>query len=151
MNAPVFRLLIFAVPTLLLSAILALTGCGGPSGPEGHNHAGVEHFEDGRLEEAIAEYSEAIRLDHEYAAAFYNRGQTYFTLGQAKLAIQDYDEAIRLSPDRPELPLVHASRAMAYTLLGEDEEALRDIGRAVELGYDARRLVAAIDALKDQR
>ena len=136
---------------LIVPVALLLSGCGGPSGPEGYNRAGVEHFEQGRIEEAITEYSEAIRLEPEYAAAYYNRGQAYFTLGQAKLAIQDYDEAIRLSPDRPELPLVYVGRAMAYTLLGEDEEALRDIGRAVELGYDARRLVAAIDALKDQR
>ena len=151
MNAPVFRLLLFVVPPLLLSAILALTGCGSPSGPEGHNHAGVEHFEKGRLDEAIAEYSEAIRLDPQFAAAYYNRGQAYFTIGKAQLAIQDYGDAIRLSPDRPELPLAYAGRAMAYTLLGEDEEAQRDIGRAVELGYGARRLIAAIDALKNQR
>ena len=136
---------------LIIPVALLLAGCGGPSGPEGHNKAGVEHFEQGRVQEAITEYSEAIRLDPEYAAAYYNRGQAYFTLGQAQLAIQDYDEAIRLSPDRPELPLAHVGRAMAYTLLGKDEEAQRDISRAVELGYDARRLIAASDVVKDQR
>ena len=52
----------FVVPLLLLSLTLALTGCSGPSGPEGHNHAGVEHVEQGRIEEAITEYSEAIRI-----------------------------------------------------------------------------------------
>ena len=144
MKTPVLGLMLIAIA-------LALTGCGGPSGPEGYNHAGVEHFEQGRIEEAITEYSEAIRLEPEYAAAYYNRGQAYFTLGQAQLAIQDFDDAIRLSPDHPELPLAHVGRAMAYTLLGEDEEAQRDISRAVELGYDARRLIAAIDALKNQR
>lgn len=136
---------------LSLSAALILAACGGPSSPEEHTRAGVQHFEEQRVQEAIAEYTEAIRLDPDYAAAYFNRGQARFTLGSAQEAISDYDDAIRLSPNRPELPLAHAGRAMAHTLLGNDEAAQRDITEAVRLGYDAGRLIAAIDTLKGQR
>ena len=64
---------------------------------------------------------------------------------------QDYVEAIRLNPGRAQVRLVYASRAMAYTMLGNDAEAQEDIGRAVELGHDPRLLLRAIDELKKQR
>ena len=65
---------------LLLIILLALFACGGADGADGYNLAGVQHFEDGLLDEAVAAYSEAIRLDPGYTAAYYNRGQAYFTL-----------------------------------------------------------------------
>ena len=136
---------------LFLFLALALVGCGGPDGPEGYNHAGVRHFEEGRLEEAMTAYDEAIRLNPEFAAAYFNRGQTHFSLGAADRAIEDFNVAIELSPGHPQVPLAHAARAMAYTLLGKDEEAQQDIMRAVQLGYDYRRLVVLINGIKDQR
>ena len=55
--------------------LLALAACGGPDGADGYNHAGVQHFEKGRLEEAFAAYAEVIPPDTGYTAAYYNRGQ----------------------------------------------------------------------------
>jgi len=46
---------------------------------------------------AIADYSEAIRLDRNYAFAFNNRGLAYATKGDYDRAIPDYNEAIRLN------------------------------------------------------
>lgn len=76
---------------------LVLSGCGGLSEAEEHYNAGVELQEQGRLEEAIAEYDEAIRLDPQDAVVYYNRGFAYDDLGQHQRAIQDYDEAIPAS------------------------------------------------------
>ena len=103
------------------------------------------------MEEALAEYTEAIRLDPNFSVAYFNRGQTYFALGQPEKAVQDYAEAIRLNPDRAQIRLVYASRAMAYTLLGNDSGAQEDIGKAVELGHDPHLLLRAIEELKKQR
>ena len=83
--------------------------------------------------------------------AYFNRGQTYFTLGQPGKAVQDYTESIGLKPDRAQVRLIYASRAMAYTLLGNDSDAQEDVGSAVELGYDPRLLLRAIEELKKQR
>ena len=140
-----------ALPVLLLPLALFFAGCGGPTDAQGYNSNGVKLLERGQAEEALAKYNEAIRLDPNFAVAYFNRGQTYFALGQPQKAVQDYAEAIRLNPDRAQIRLVFASRAMAYTLLGNDSEAQEDIGRAVELGHDPRLLLRAIDELKKQR
>ena len=64
-----------------------------------------EYFErayaraDDDLEEQIADYSEAIRLNPEYLYAFNNRGNARRDAGDLDGAIADYDEAIRLDPD----------------------------------------------------
>ena len=140
-----------ALLVLLLSLVLSVVGCGDPADAHRYNSSGVKLFEQGRPEEALAEYNEAIRLDPKCAAAYFNRGQTYFALGHQLEAVRDYTEAIRLNPQHPYVPLAYSSRAMSYTLLGNDLEAHQDIGRAVELGYDPRLLLRAIDKLKDQR
>jgi Flp pilus assembly protein TadD len=42
------------------------------------------------LEQAIADYTEAIRVDPSYADAYYNRGAAYEKLGQTADAEADY-------------------------------------------------------------
>ena len=43
-------------------------------GADGRYNAGLDHQEQARLEEAIAEYDEAIKLNPEFAAALKNLG-----------------------------------------------------------------------------
>ena len=50
----------------------------------------------GKLDRALADTSEAVRLDPRDAKAFDNRGDVFVDEGQSDLAIQDYDEALRL-------------------------------------------------------
>ena len=78
----------------------------------------------------------------------FNRGLVYYNLGQLDSAILDFTEAIRLDP---QLPIVYASRAKAYTLLGQDTEAQRDVKKAIELGTEANPLRGAIEQLKRPR
>ena len=47
-------------------------------------------------QEAIQDYDEAIRLNPQFALAYFNRGLAYQELDQHLLATRDYDEAIRL-------------------------------------------------------
>ena len=88
------------VPLVMLSLFpaLGLLGCG-LSEAEKHYNAGAELQEQGRLEEAIAEYDQAIRLDPQYVLAYFNRGVAYHGLGEFQQAVEDLDEAIRLDPD----------------------------------------------------
>ncbi|MFC2002728.1 tetratricopeptide repeat protein, partial [Chloroflexota bacterium] len=78
--------------------VLVLSACGGLSEADEHYNAGVELQEQERLEEAIGEYGEAIRLNPQLTEAYNNRGNAYADLGQFERAIQDYGEAIRLNP-----------------------------------------------------
>ncbi len=89
---------LFSLLLLSLALPLILLACTGLSEADIHYNAGVELQEQGRLQEAIAEYDEAIRLDPEYADAYINRGVAYFNLGQLERAIRDFDEAILLKP-----------------------------------------------------
>ncbi len=44
-------------------------------------------------EKAIADYDEAIRLNSNYANAYYNRGVAHFNLGKKDKALADWKEA----------------------------------------------------------
>ena len=133
---------------LVLAGVLLACG---PSSAEDHNRAGVRHFEAGRVEEAIAAYSEAIRLDPDSAQALYNRGQAYFTIGQPEKAVSDFSRAIEVDPADRQVALAYAGRAMAYTLMGNDDDAQSDFASAVRGGFEARRLLAMIEEIKAQR
>src|SRR5215472_423604 len=62
-----------------------------------HNR-GIEYGLKADLDRAIADYSEAIRLDPEYSNAFHNRALVYQKRGDLDRAFEDFNEAIRLDP-----------------------------------------------------
>ena len=80
--------------------------------------------------------------------AYNNRAATYFQLDQIERAFQDWGEAIRIDP---EFANPYASRALAYTILGDDKEAQQDVERAVGLGLDRGMLDGAIAGVKKRR
>ena len=68
MKHPICWVLLFSALVVVLSA------CGGASKAEQHNNTGVDLAEQERLEDSIADFNEAIRLDPEFALAYSNRG-----------------------------------------------------------------------------
>ena len=58
----------------------------------------------GQLDEAIAEYKQAITLDPKFALAHYNLGIALRAKGQVEAAIAEFKQAIRLDP---KLALAH--------------------------------------------
>jgi tetratricopeptide (TPR) repeat protein len=52
----------------------------------------------GEYDKAIADYTEAIRLNPNDAHAFYNRGLARAKKNELNEAIEDYTKAIRLDP-----------------------------------------------------
>src|ERR1700750_139589 len=53
-----------------------------------------QEYQSGEYDNAVADYSEAIRLKSDYPSAFNNRGATYDQLKQYDKAIADFTEAI---------------------------------------------------------
>ncbi len=97
------------------------------------------------MQEAIAEYDEAIRRNPMHPLAYYNRANAYLDLGQYQLAVNDYSEAIRVYPRDAE---VYAARAFCYALLEEDAKAQQDVEAAVNLGFARTFLEKAIEEVK---
>ena len=79
---------------------------------------------------AIADFSEAIRLDPTYNDAYFARGYTYNEKKQFDLAIADYTAAIKLSPKNAS---AYVNRGGAYTEKQDFDHAIADYTTAVRL------------------
>ena len=62
-------------------------------------------------DKAIEDYTQAIRLDPNYAAIRHNRGNAYWNKQKYGEAIEDYSQAIQLDPKNA---LIYHDRATAY-------------------------------------
>jgi serine/threonine-protein kinase len=84
---------------------------------------------------AIAEFTEAIRLDPESDGAYYNRAHAYADKKEYAKAIADYNEAIRLAPED-----ASSHTSLAWLLATCPQAEFRDGQRAVELATRACEL-----------
>ena len=73
---------------------------------------GTAYLKKGDTDKAIADYSEALRLDPRDAATYYHRGNAWLGRRDYQRAIADYSEAIRLDPRLPE---ASENRCCAYS------------------------------------
>lgn len=88
------------------------------------------------LDGALADYSQAIRLNPEAAVAFYDRGLVYADRGDLDRAIADYSKAIRIDP----------KFASAFSYLGDAYRRKGDLDRAIADYSEAIRFGRAGDA-----
>ena len=98
----------------------------------GDYNRGISYYKRGAYDKAIADYTEAIRLDRKSATAYVNRGRCYAEKNEPNKAIADFTEAIRLVPTNPTF---YASRALVYRALGDDAKTTSDEKRARELKW----------------
>lgn len=82
-----------------------------------HTNRGVERKLKGDLDGALADYTEAIRLNPTDFFAFNNRANVRRDKGDLAGAVADYTEAVRLEPDY----------AAAYTNRGLVQERMGDL------------------------
>jgi tetratricopeptide (TPR) repeat protein len=94
------------------------------------NNRGEGERKQGKNDEAIREYDQAIRLDPTMAQAFNNRGLALAAKGEKDKALTDYAEAIRLNPA---LPAPFANRGMIWQGRSEWRRALEDYAEATRL------------------
>ena len=108
------------------------SGAGRPS--INYSYRGLAYREKGETDRAIADYTEAIRLDPKHAEAHVNRGQAYSLKREGTdRAIADFTEAIRLDPK-----LAHAyfSRGLAYEKLADFARARSDYDTTLALSQE---------------
>src|SRR5262249_37408816 len=102
-----------------------------PQSPGAHNNLGYALEKgSGRLDEAIAEYREAIRLNPNFAEAHINLGRALRYKGLLDEAIAEYREAIQINPNS-----AGAHIGLGNALLGKGrlDEAMAEYRETIRL------------------
>lgn len=101
---------------------------------------------------AIADYTEAIRLNPNYSEAFFHRGNTRYRYGDKNGAIADYTEAIRINPNYAK---AYFSRGHARYTQGDFPAAIADLTEAIRINpnlaeaYGSRGVLRSIQGDKE--
>lgn len=98
---------------------------------------GNDHLNKNEYEKAVANYTEALRLDSRHASAYLNRAVAHLKLNDFDKAINDCTQAIKINPKSAE---AYHQRGTAYGRTGRFDEAVVDLDRALHLNP---RLAAA--------
>jgi tetratricopeptide (TPR) repeat protein len=93
---------------------------------------GVDLYNLKRYDEALAAYEQAIRLDPNYALAYYNKGNALYDLKRYDEALAAYEQAIRLDPN---FALAYYNKGLALDMLGQTKEAKQSYEKSRQLGY----------------
>ncbi|MEW5944792.1 MAG: CPBP family glutamic-type intramembrane protease [bacterium] len=95
-----------------------------------HLRLGCLYLERERLDEAEAEFKEAINKNPRHAMLYYYLGRVYHKRKQWNRAVACYHKTLALNP---ELVEPHFHLALAYEQTGETEKALEEYGEAAAL------------------
>ena len=115
---------------------------------EEYYERGAELIAEGDFEGAIAEFSNAIQVDNDYADAYIFRGLAYRAINLSDEAIDDLTRAIEL---RPFDWFVYTYRGDTYALLDEVGEAMFDYNEAIYLNPRHSDAFAGRSSLHSER
>jgi len=114
--------------TLWRQALLVTTG-----NYVAHNNLGTFLAGQGKMDEALAHYAEALRVRPDYADSYYNIGVALDNLGRSGEAMAHYAEALRFRPGYPE---AHNNLGALLHQQGRLREAMNHYLEAVRLRPD---------------
>ncbi|MGH9142881.1 MAG: tetratricopeptide repeat protein [Vicinamibacterales bacterium] len=141
--------------TLVVAPMIALTAaCAGDPVASAHRHGdkGDLYAAQQRFKEAVIEYSNAIQLQPEWAAAHYKRARAYMSLGDPVHAYQSFARVADLEPSNIDAQL----QAAALLISGGEFEAAQ-LRATIALQHDPDDVRAhivlgnALAGLKDLR
>jgi protein O-mannosyl-transferase len=84
----------------------------------------------GRSDDAMVHYEEAIRLQPDYADAYYNRGNVLFAKGRTDEAIADWEKTLQIQPNDAD---AHTGLGNALLRKGALQEAIAHYEKALAL------------------
>ncbi|KAJ6962634.1 hypothetical protein NC652_001325 [Populus alba x Populus x berolinensis] len=93
----------------------------------------MEALSQGKLEEAIEHLTEAISLNPSSAIMYATRATVYIKMKKPNAAIRDANAALEINSDSAK---GYKSRGMAQAMLGQWEDAAKDLHLASKLDYD---------------
>jgi tetratricopeptide (TPR) repeat protein len=82
------------------------------------------------LKRAIADFTQAIRLNPKYRDAYMNRGYAWYTAGDWRRGIADYSEAIKIDPTYAR---AYYLRSQLWVGIGERRKAIADLTELIRL------------------
>jgi len=94
---------------------------------------GVGHQNKGEHQDAIADFTQSLKLNASDPATYRNRGFSYAQTAEYDLALDDYNQTIKLKPDYAS---IYYDRAWTYAGKDDHARALNDYNRAIELDKD---------------
>jgi Flp pilus assembly protein TadD len=98
-----------------------------------HNNLGSALYSKGRVDEAIVEFQEALRLKPGYAECHNNLGVALDSKGRIDEAIREYQQALRFKPDVAE---IHHILGVNLGKKGMIDEAILQLQEAIRLKPD---------------
>jgi tetratricopeptide (TPR) repeat protein len=112
--------------------------------PAAYSLRGTVYYDKGSWEQAISDYSEAIRLDATNGEAFNNRAWTYYRTGRSEKALTDADAAVRLLGKQS---YVWDTRGHIHAALGNREAAISDFRAALAIDPNSADSQAGLSKL----
>ena len=106
-----------------------------PESAEIYYGRGNAYYDEGKFDNAIAEYTSAITLKRDYAEAYYGRGIAYYDEGKFDRVICDFDKVIELKSDSGGANR-YCYRGLALLHKGEWDKAKADLTAARDMGAD---------------
>ena len=95
----------------------------------------------GDTNQAIADFTEEIRLEPRFANAFVSRGMVYLGQEQFDRAISDYNEAIRLDPNEA---VAFLNRGTAYHRIRQYDRAIADFTSVLSMQPQGQLTASAL-------
>ena len=119
----------FLALTMIIIAVLAgIVGCILPAIKI--NNEGMDHFHKQEYEQAITDFSQAIKLQSNNALFYYNRGSCYYQMGQNEKALADFNKAIELNPKSDK---AYNNRGLVYSDMKQYNRAVTDFNSSIKL------------------
>ncbi len=112
-----FMIFLFFTPSIFAEIVQDI-----PAGTaEDYYNRGNKYREQGNLDQAIYDYTKAIKVNSKHAKAYYNRANSYVKQGKLSDAVADYIKAAEINPQYTE----------AYYNLGNTYEKQGDLSQAI--------------------
>lgn len=103
----------------------------------GYNNLGNRYFKYGKLQEALANYNKATKLDSNYVRAYYNKGVIYTELKDHTSAIEEYSKSINIDKEFSD---AYLNRANEYYYINKFKFAMEDYIDCLK--YDPNNAIA---------
>lgn len=129
------RAIIIKIMTWIVSGILMFAPLfsvyGAQKTAQDYITQGKELIKAEKLDQAIAAFTKAIKLNPKSAPAFNNRGVAYCKKGELKKAVADFSQAIKIDP---KFGKAYNNRGVTLWYQGKRGQAQKDLKKAESFG-----------------